>query len=257
MATIATTPRRRALVSKFYVTMAAIFAAIAFSGFFMTYWLQVAQGTFTGSPMLHLHGLLFSLWTLFFLSQALLVANGQLRTHRKWGLLGISLATAMLFTGLAVAIQGLQARLDAGYGDMARAFSIVPVTGILLFAGLVTAAIANLKRPEWHKRFMLVATTALLQAAIARFFFLAATGGGGPGMRPGMGPPQPVENTMVAGFLVASLIVTAMIHDWRSHGRVHPAYWWGFGATMLVQLSRPLLDHTEAWYRFADFLVRF
>ena len=54
--------------------MAAIFAAIAFSGFFMTYWLPVARGTFAGSPMLHLHGLLFSLWTLFFLSQAVLVA---------------------------------------------------------------------------------------------------------------------------------------------------------------------------------------
>ncbi|HEU0285213.1 MAG TPA: hypothetical protein VFR52_08735 [Sphingomicrobium sp.] len=257
MATIATIPQRRKLVGSFYVTMAAIFAAIAFSGFFMTYWLQVARGTFTGSPMLHLHGLLFSLWTLFFLSQAVLMANGNRRNHRKWGLLGISLATAMLFTGLAVAIQGLQARLDAGYGDAARAFSIVPITGILLFAGLVTAAISNLKRPEWHKRLMLVATAGILQAAVARFFFLAATGGGGPGMRPGIGPPNAVENTMVAGVIVASLVVAAMIHDWRSYGRVHPAYWWGFGAMVTVHLLRPLLDQTEAWYAIADFLVRF
>ena len=121
--------------------------------------------------MLHLHGLLFSLWTLFFLSQALLVANGRLKSHRKWGLLGISLATAMLFTGLAVAIQGLDERLEAGYGDAARAFTIVPVSAILLFAGLVTAAIANLRRPEWHKRLMLIATTALLQAALPAFSF--------------------------------------------------------------------------------------
>lgn len=246
----------RPLVSKFYVTMAAIFVAIAFSGFFGTYWLQIARGTFTGSAMLHLHGLLFSLWTLFFLSQALLVANRQLKTHRAWGLLGISLATAMLFTGLAVAIHGLQARLDAGYGDAARAFMIIPVSAILLFAGFVTAAIRNLRRPEWHKRFMLLATVSLLQAAIARFFFLAATGGG-PGIRPGVGPPLPVEATMVAGFIVASLIIAAMIHDWRSHGRVHPAYWWGFGVTMAVQLMRPVIGYTDAWYRFTDFLLAF
>ena len=256
MATIAA-PQRRTTVSRFYVTMASIFVAIAFSGFFMTYWLQVAQGTFTGNPMVHLHGLLFSLWTLFFLSQALLVQNGRLRNHRTWGLLGISLATAMLFTGLAVAIDGLQARLAAGYGDPAKAFTIVPVSGILLFAGLVTAAIANLKRPEWHKRFMLVATAGILQAALARFFFLAATGGGGPGMRPGIGPPLPIERTMVPGFIVLGLIAAAMIHDHRSHGRVHPAYWWAFGASVLVQLSRPLLAHTQAWYGVADFLVRF
>jgi len=255
MATIIA-PRRRPLVGKFYVTMAAIFVAIAFGGFFGTYWLQIARGTFTGSAMLHLHGLLFSLWTLFFLSQALLVANGKLKKHRAWGLLGISLATAMLFTGLAVAIQGLQARLDAGYGDAARAFTIVPVTAVLMFAGFVAAAVINLKRPEWHKRFMLVATVSLLQAAMARFFFLAATGGG-PGLRPGLGPPQPIERTMIVGFLVELLIVAAIIHDRRSYGRVHPAYWWAFSVTMAVQLTRPLVGHTDAWYRFTDFLLAF
>lgn len=255
MATIATA-RPRPLVSKFYVTMAAIFAAIAFGGFFGTYWLQVARGTFTGSPMMHLHGLLFSLWTLFFLSQALLVANRQLKTHRAWGLFGVSLATAMLFTGMAVAIQGLQFRLEAGYGDAARAFTIVPVSGVLMFAGFVTAAILNLRRPEWHKRFMLIGTTAVLQAAIARFFFLAATGGG-PGARPGLGPPQPIEGTMLAGVLVLLLVVAAMVHDRRSHGRVHPAYWWGFGVIVTVQLLRPVVGYTEAWYRVADFLVAF
>lgn len=255
MATIAA-PRRRPLVSKFYVTMAAVFVAIAFGGFFGTYWLQIARGTFTGSAMLHLHGLLFSMWTLFFLSQALLVANGKLKKHRAWGLLGISLATAMLFTGLAVAIQGLHARLDAGYGDAARAFMIVPVTAVLMFAGFVAAAILNLKRPEWHKRLMLIATTALLQAALARFFFLAATGGG-PGLRPGLGPPLPIERTMIPGLLVELLIVAAMIHDWRGHGRVHPAYWWGFVVTMAVQLLRPVVGHAEAWYRFTDFLLAF
>lgn len=255
MATIAS-PRPQRLASKFYVAMAVVFVAIAFGGFFGTYWWQVANGTFVGSPMLHLHGLLFSLWTLFFLSQALLVATGRLKSHRAWGLLGISLATAMLFTGLAVAMQGLQARLDAGFGDPARAFTIVPVTAVLLFAAFVAAAIANFRRPEWHKRFMLLATTALLQAALARFFFLAVTGGG-PGMRPGLGPPRPIETTMMAGFLVDLLIIAALVHDWRSDRRVHPAYWWGFGAFMVVQLSRPLAGHTEAWYRFTDFLLAF
>ncbi len=196
------------------------------------------------------------MWTLFFLSQSLLVANLRLKTHRAGGLFGISLANAMLFTGLAVAIQGLQLRLEAGHGDAARAFSIVPMSGVLMFAGFVTAALLNLRRPEWHKRFMLVATTAILQAAVARFFFLAATGGG-PGARPGLGPPQPIESTMIAGVLVELLIVAAMVHDWRSHGRVHPAYIWGLGVTVAVHLLRPVVGYTEAWYRFTGFLIAF
>lgn len=255
MATIAA-PRARPLVSKFYVTMAAICVAIAVGGFFSTYWLQVGRGTFTGSAMLHLHGLIFTLWTLFFLSQALLVANRKLKTHRAWGLFGISLATAMLFTGLAVVIHGLHERIEAGYGEAARAFAIVPTTGILTFAGFVTAALINLRRSEWHKRFMLVATVAILQAAVARFFFLAATGGG-PGLRPGLGPPMPIERTIGAGILIDLLVVAAMVHDWRSHGRVHPAYIWGLGVMVTVQALRPVVGYSDAWYRVTDFLLAF
>jgi len=255
MATIAT-PQVRPGVNKFYVAMAGVFVAIAFGGFFGTYWLQMARGTFNGSAMLHLHGLLFSLWTLFFLSQATLVANRNLKAHRAWGLFGISLATAMLFTGLAVAIGGLHARVDSGLGEAGRAFVILPVTAVLLFAGFIAAAIVNVKRPEWHKRFMLIGTVALMQAAIARFFFLAATGGG-PGLRPGLGPPLPVEATMSAAGLVDLLIVAAIVHDWRSYGRVHSAYWWGLGVNLTVQFSRPLLAHTQTWHRVTDFLLAF
>ena len=255
MATVAA-PVSRPLVSRFYVTMAMVFIAVAFAGFFETYWLQVARGTFNGSAMLHLHGMLFFAWTLFFLSQAVLVANRKLRSHRSWGLFGISLATAMVFAGLAVAIQGLHARVDSGLGDAGRAFVIVPVSAILMFAGFVAAAVANVRRPEWHKRFMLAATVSLLQAAIARFFFLVATGGG-PGMRPAMVPPPPVGAVLMGAVVTDLLIIAAMIHDRRSRGRVHAAYWWAFALTVAIQLSRPLIAQTDAWYRVTDFLLAF
>jgi hypothetical protein len=255
MATIAA-PRARSLVGKFYLTMAAVFIAIAFGGFFETYWLQIGQGTFTGPALLHLHGLLFSAWTLFFYSQARLVAHRQLKSHRAWGMLGISLATAMLFTGLAVAIGGLHARIETGQGGAGRAFFIVPVTAVLMFGGFVAAAIVNVRRPEWHKRLMLAGTVSVLQAPIARFFFLAATGGG-PGLRPGLVPPPPPAVALMGAGVTDLLLVAAMVHDRRSRGQVHAAYWWAFGATIAVQLSRPLIAHTEVWYRVTDFLLRF
>lgn len=255
MATIATPRPQRRLVGSFYIAMAAVFAAIAFSGFLITFWMPLARGTFTGTPMLHLHGLLFSLWTLFFLSQAVLVANGRLRNHKAWGLGGISLATAMVFVGLAVAIAGLERRLELGYGDAARAFAIVPVSAALLFGGLIAAAMANWRRPEWHKRLMLVATASLLQPAIARYFFIAASKTDAVARQ--AGPPPAVEFTMMPGFVVEALIALAVVYDWRARGRLHPAYVWGFGAVLAVHLSRPFVSRTEAWLNFADFLVRF
>jgi hypothetical protein len=256
MATIALPERRRA-VGRFYVGMAWLFVAIAFGGFFETYWLQVARGTFNGPPLLHLHGLLFSLWTLFFLSQATLVANGRLRSHRSLGMLGISLATAMLFVGFAVAIEGLRSRIAAGIEPAAsRAFTLVPITAVLLFAGFVAAAIANYRRPEWHKRFMLAATATVLQAAIARFFFIAATGGG-PGARPGLGPPPPDAMVFMGAGLAELLVVIAMVHDWRSNARVHPAYWWAFSVGTIAIVVRPLIAHTGAWMQATDSLLAF
>lgn len=254
MATV-TAPRSRTFVGSFYITTAAIFAAVAFSGFFLTYWVPVARGSFTGSPMLHLHGLLFSLWTLFFLSQAVLVANGGLRHHKAWGLAGISLATAMVLVGMTVAVDGLSRRLELGYGDAARAFSFVPISAVLLFGVLVTAAMANWRKPEWHKRFMLVATGALLQPAIARYFFVMA-GRADAALRQA-GPPPPIEFTMMPAFIADALILIAVVFDWKSRGRLHPAYAWGFGAVLLVHVLRPVIARTEAWYAVADFLARF
>ena len=254
---MATVPaaRRRTYVGSFYIAMAAVFAVIAFAGFAPSFWIRLPSGTFAGSPMLHLHGLLFSLWTLFFLSQAVLVANGRLRNHKAWGLAGISLATAMVFVGLAVAIAGLDRRLGLGYGDSARAFAIVPITSAFLFGGLVAAAMANWRRPEWHKRLMLVATASLLQPAIARFFFMAR--GNTDAATRAAGPPPPVEFTMIPGAITDLLILAALAYDWKARGRVHPAYLWGFAAVLAVHLSRPFLSRTEAWQGFADLLVRF
>ena len=99
---------------------------------------------------------------------------------------------AMVFLGLTVAIRGLNAHLAAGEGDTERAFMLMPIGGISIFAGLFIAAIVNVKRPEWHKRLILSATCAILFAAVGRVGFLVATHGGGPGIRPGLTPPAGV-----------------------------------------------------------------
>ena len=136
----------------FYVWMAGVCALIAFGGFAPTYWLQLAPRTFIGPPLLHIHGALFSAWSLLLLSQTWLAANDRLDHHRAWGLAGIALASAMVVVGITAAILSLKVGLAAGYGDKSRGFLLVPVTAIGLFAGFFIAAVANINRAEWHKR---------------------------------------------------------------------------------------------------------
>jgi len=236
---------------RFYIWMAAACALIAFGGFAPTYWLQLPAGTFVGPPLLHIHGMLFSAWPLLLLWQTLLAADGRLNRHRAWGLVGVSLATAMVAIGLAAAINTLTTGLAAGYGDRSRAFLLIPVSAVGLFAGFFIAAVANVRRPDWHKRFMLLATISLLQAAMARVFFVLATGGG-PGLRPGLGAPPPIAIAIAPSLILELFILAGIIHDRRTHGRSHPAWLIGAGVMTAVILLRVPLSGMPAWLAFAD-----
>ena len=240
----------------FYVGMAGVCAVIAFVGFAPTYWLQLAPETFVGTPLLHLHAVLFSAWPVYLLLQTTLAARGRVGRHRAWGLLGISLATAMVLVGFAVANDVLATRLAAGYGDAARAFHIASTSLITLFGGFVFAAILYVSRPEIHKRLMLLATVSMLPPAIARLFF-AVSVGIGPGLRPGLGPPRTVEGVLMPGLIADALILAGVIYDMRTRGRPHPAYLIGGAIVLAVQVLRIPLSMTPLWYAIADFLARF
>jgi hypothetical protein len=236
--------------------MAAVCAVAAFAGFAPTYWLQLPAGTFVGSPLVHLHGLLFSAWTIYLLLQTILAARGRIGRHRSWGLLGISLATAMVGVGFLVANDVLAARLAAGFGDRARAFHIASTSMIMLFGVLVAAAIVFVGRPEIHKRLMLLATVSMIPPAIARLFF-AVSVGIGPGLRPGLGPPRTVASVLAPALLADVLILVGVIHDMRTRGRPHPAYVIGGALMLAVQVLRGPASTTQTWYAIVDFLARF
>ena len=246
----------RGAARRFYVWMATACVLVAFVGFAPTYWLQLAPGTFVGSPLLHLHAVLFAAWPLYLLAQAGFVARGRVGRHRAWGLLGVSLATAMVLVGFAVANDVLATRLAAGHGDAARAFHIASTSMITLFGVFVGAAIVYVSRPEVHKRLMLLATASMIPPAIARVFF-AASVGFGPGLRPGLGPPRAIESVLAPALIADALILAGVVYDMRTRGRPHPAYLIGGALMLAVQVLRGPVSTTSWWYAAADFLARF
>ena len=188
-----------------------------------TYWAPVATGSFVGPPILHVHGLLFSAWMLLFIAQARFAASGRFEHHRSLGLVGISLATAMLFAGLMVAITSINDGIARGFEQQTRAFSIVPITIILFFAATVAAAIANTRRPDVHMRLMLVASISLLPPAIARIFFVSLAPASSP-TTAGVGRTASRRLFVGASFASDLLLVVAIANDWRTRGRPHPTY---------------------------------
>ena len=203
----------------------------------------MAAGTFGGRPILPVHGALFFGWTLFFFAQTWLVASGRTLDHRTWGLAGISLATAMGMTVVLAAINSIQVAETMGLGDEARAFSIVSLSALAMFAALITLAIRNTHRPEVHKRLMLVAMIPLMQAATARVFGTIMVGE----LR---GPP-PVFVSLPPGLLVDLLLVAAIVYDWRTRGTPHSVYLYGGAAVLAVQILCLPLSTTPGWMAIA------
>jgi hypothetical protein len=250
------TPRSRAAGrTRFYFWLSLACLAIGVGGFVPTYWLQVPAGSFSGTPLTHIHALVFTGWLLLLVGQNWRIAQGRLDHHKAWGLVGISLATAMLVIGWLTAIAGLHERLADGFGDKARAFLIVPLFAVSMFFAFVVAAIANIRRPEWHKRLIFVATTIALTAAMARFVLLYRQGFEW-GMRPGNGPPAPVNASLVPFSIVALVIVSGMVFDWRNRGKPHPAWTIGLAVLVVGMVLRAPVSQTTAWLAFADWTTR-
>jgi hypothetical protein len=228
----------------FYFHMALACMATAFLGFVPTYWMPLARGSFTGSPVVHFHGLLFFAWTVYFVFQTWLAASGQTAWHRSLGMLGVSIATTMTIFGFLVGVEVMKRSAAIGMRDEAIAFVIVPLSGIAFFAIVFALAIAYNRRAEIHKRLMLLAAISILDAAVARGFltFLAPPGALGP-------PPVPV--TIMPALVASLLLVVAMVHDWRRLGRPHPVYVYGGLALIAVKLLNWPISVMPAWHAFA------
>lgn len=219
-------------------------AATAFLGFAPTYFVPLSRGAFSASPLIHFHGLLFFTWTLYFVLQTWLAASGRVVNHRSLGIAGVSLATAMTIFGFLASVHVMQHSAALGQKDAGIAFSIVPMSGIAFFAIVFLLAIMNIRRPEIHKRLMLLAAVSILDAAIARWFLTFLAPPGPPG-------PPPVAVTIGPAVVASLLLVVAMVRDWRTMGRVHPVYIYGTLALLAVKFLNWPISETAAWHSFA------
>jgi hypothetical protein len=248
----ATLTSRSALQSdsrRFYVWMAGIFVLIAFGGFTPTYWTRVAGGTFHAPPIVHIHGILLFSWTLFYFLQTTLVATGRTPAHRAWGLAGIALFSVLICSIIVTKITIIRLDDARGFGDDSRRFSAVAFCALPLMIGIFALAIANVRRPETHKRLMYLLMAGMMIPAIARVFLTLFAPPGAAG-----GAPPPAFVSIPPGLVAALLIVVAMVYDWRTRGRPHQVYVYGGAAVVLMNILAVVISGTPTWMSTARFL---
>ena len=244
--TVASNSVLRSSERRFFLWMAGVFVLIAFGGFTPTYLAPVASGTYHRPPILHIHGALLFSWTLFYFMQTAWVAAGRTPTHRAWGLAGIALFSVMMCSILVAQITVMRLYEVQGYGDAGRRFAAVALCALPVLIGFFSLAIANVRRPETHKRLMYLIMVAFMHPAIARVFLVLFA-------PPGAQGPPPVFVAVPPGLIADLLIVVAMIYDWRTRGRPHPVYLYGGLALLADQLLTVPVAATQTWMSVARF----
>lgn len=254
MTVAASDAARRVVVTParpFYVVMAYACAAVGVVGFFPSYWAPLLTGTIALPPVVHLHAVVFYTWLALFVVQSHLAASRRLTRHRELGVFAVAVVTAMCFIGVATAINSIKQSVAAGFGEQALAFSVVPITGIFFFAALFAVALLNVRRPDVHRRLMLIATVSILNAAVGRLFIMAI---GAPPPSASVSPP-PVFVTILPGLITDLLLIPAMWHDKKRLGFVHRTYWIGGAALLASQFLRVPIGASAAWQGFAAWLT--
>lgn len=221
----------------FYSAMGLAVAATVVWGFAATFyfarWMTAPPTTPDMSPLLYVHGAVFTCWVVLMVVQPMLIASRHIRLHRRLGYAGAAIAAAMVVLGHVAAI----AAMHGGFRLMGDplVFYAIPFLAINTFAVIVALAILNRNRPETHKRLILLANAPLVEAAIARI---------------PLGPIQagaPFSFT----FLPLLIVVAGIVYDWRTRGRVHKVWIWGGLGLVAIQALRFPLMGSAAWRDFA------
>jgi hypothetical protein len=218
--------------SRSYLIVAIALAVLVVVGFaktfYLRYWFDVPPIT----KLLHAHALVFTAWFALFVAQARFIAKQDYRTHQKAGIAGMVLAALVFVLGIATTIVSASAPRPRPLGMSSAQFVLFPLTGILAFGGLVAAAYVYRRRPQVHKRLMMLAMIAVLGPPVARVILQT-------GLR---GHFLTIQTAMSALFVVGCLIA-----DWVRNRTLHPIF--TIGGTLLVLMwpFRAWFARTPAW----------
>lgn len=220
----------------FYFFMSLLIAAIVVWGFSHTIDQNLIHATPVRPWILYLHGAVFSGWVVFFIVQTSLVRMHKVRVHRTLGWFGVAWGVAIVVLGVSTAISMTRFKMFTLHVPDAWHFLIVPLWDITCFTIAFTLAIYWRKKPELHRRLMLVATCVLTAAAFGRF--------------------PALFKTFYAG--VDLLIFFGVVRDLIVMRRVHPVYLYALAALVVGQSFVMDVVHTESpkWHSIANAILR-
>jgi hypothetical protein len=237
-ATITTSGLSTTLDKYFYFLMSLLVAGTVVYGFSFTVGTRLIHPSSPRPTILYFHAALFTGWLVFFIVQSALVRTRNVKVHRKLGWFGLALGVAIPIVGITTAIVMTRFRIKEGIVTDAAQFMIVPFFDMLAFTVAFGLAFYWRKKPEFHRRLILIAGCGLTAAAFGRFPSAAMA-----------------DRWFYAG--VDGLILLGVVRDLIVMKRIHPVYLYGLPLLMLGQTAvvYTSLTASPVWMRIAHAIL--
>ena len=224
--------------AKFFFTMACVMAAVIIGGFSLN--LVTGRSSFGLPWLVHFHAWIMMAWVGLYLTQNFLVFSDNIALHRRLGWLSVVLIPAILVMGFLITRLSLQTGGGPPFFDQNQ-FLVSNPLQLLGFAGLASWAVIIRKNTGWHRRLMFCA-------------FAMLTG-------PGVGRLVPAVFLIpyawyLTAILPAILFPTiGILADKRRYGAVHPAWLYGIGVVLGMQVIADLVAYSDWGIAFTQDFV--
>ena len=212
---------------RFFFIYSLILLGVVIAGFSPSLFLRVL---FEPEPIplyLHLHGALLTGWFVWLVVQAKLIRNHNPSLHKKMGRFAAAYGVIVIVGGLMATFNAVGRDLGTGVTFATNMADINPAMGgdltyldfvsgvvwgnmasVLTFGVLLAIAVFYRKKPDIHKRLILIATTAILGPALTRIARLDILGG---------------EQGPFIILAILTLLASIVVHDLITLKKAHKA----------------------------------
>lgn len=178
-----------------------------------------------------IHGISMLLWYFILFWQTRQIRINNIKAHKQLGLITIVLAIAIVISGIMIAISNFK-----GEGEALTLFG--NFSGMFVFGVLYVLALINRKKPDIHKRFMIVASVAMLSPALVRILRIFE-----------------INDFVTLPFWL--LFIAALpIYDYRKSKRVHKATVLATGLLVIILFGGAPIGMSEGWANLMDSIFR-
>jgi hypothetical protein len=222
----------------FYLSTSAAFLALVVWTFARTYYLKTYFHTPPLTWLLHAHAVVMTGWVVLLVVQSGLVTIRRVAWHRSLGVFGAAWGGLLVLMGAVTTLHAGAREVHAHSRAAAGQLFIMglDLLQMLFFAAFVALAVVWRRRPDVHKRLMLLTVVCMLPDALARL------------------PVGFMTNGLILVGLDLFLLLSVGIDTLR-HRRLHPAFKWGAGAFVVAFHAALIALATHTWMAVATWLV--